>query len=387
MSKFLKNARFYENITLDGSLYFQDTSTYIKRNADKELVFEDPSAGIQTLSTLAAGGAIPAQFSSDTAWVNDSTGNDSTGEAGNILKPFKTVQAAIDALSGTEKHIYITSNITEDFQLIAGTARDLRIYLQGEIVLDASLFVDINGASAIIGDGQASFTGSVEISSPGTSLFRFQNLNEINQRPGSYIFEGRDLEIDKVRWIEGDYNAFFKTLGNIKITDVGQIVNTNDASANAYIFDGGSLYLRNIGLIQVDNSSGRINQSHGYQGERLKEAFNVTFKSEGSIWATSYPDARMRSCRLISNGIPIILDDYFANYGAIQLFDCHVDTSSNRVINVANANTGFTVMNLIRNCEELHTGSIPAFSNIYGDVYLEDFKINNPWYTYPYDNS
>lgn len=54
--KFVKGQIFYEYSQFDGSIWVQDGSTQIYRNGDKELIFEDPSAGAVTLSSLLGGG-------------------------------------------------------------------------------------------------------------------------------------------------------------------------------------------------------------------------------------------------------------------------------------------------------------------------------------------
>lgn len=379
--KFLKSQEFYESSRFDGSIYIGDASTLIYQNSNKELVFKDPSAGENTLSSLInTFNGFPATFNTNSAWVNGTIGNDSTAEVGNPLKPFLSIQTAINSISSSPKNIYIVTNKTENFQTLIG--QDVNIHLIGEILLDASIFLTSYNGSGIYGDGTSRLRGKIQLSSPGSAIFYLKNLDKISNIPGESIFIGRDLEINNVRIIESNaLNILNSPLGNVNITNVGQILNTNDVSANTNVISGaGSFYLSNIGLIQIDNSSGKIFNSH----ENIREAYNVNFKSGDKIY-NGRGEIRFRDCRFITRGIPFQLSSLGATYGKLQLFNCQVDTSNGYVVTAGNVNNELIVNGLTRNCATLNTGTAMNVTNVANDIYWDNFKITNPWYTYPFD--
>lgn len=373
--KIVKGSKFFEELNLDGSLNFIDPSVYIKRIEDK-ITLSDVSTGTYTLDDIS--NTTLSTYLGESVWIDPINGDNSTGEKGNMLKPFKDVSIGLNNLS-TFGSVYITSDVSENFNIIS---KDINIYLHNGVTLESDIFVLNSSGSGIFSDGTGNYIGQVSRSSPGSSLFYFRNLNSIKNIKGDVIHNGRDLEIYNVRYIEGNGFSLFTTTGSGKITNVGQIVNVNDSSTTD-IFNRGSLYLRDIGLIRVDSSSGRINDAAGFQGERLRECFNVTFKSEGSIWASAY-ETRFRNCRFISVQQPLLSTTYFGNRSNFELYNCQFDTSANVIINNTNIDNKITAVNIIRNASTFLTGTVPTNYAVLDDTYSPEFSIPDPWYTYPY---
>lgn len=382
MTKFLKSSKFYESTTLDGSLYFQDSSVYIKRN-NNDLEFYDPSLGLATLSSI-LGAANAKSYLGASGFVDSTNGDDNNGEVGNILRPFETIQGAYDAIPGDTRNIFLSSSITEDVSISGGNTN---FYLLNEMEWIGNIIANDISSGSIIGNSDAKYQGFIDTSAGSDSVWYLRDLNEVFSLDDKELFSGGNLEIANIRWIEGNGIHVFNNLNSsIKITTVGQIHNSNDSSTS-YIFKSGDIYLRNIGLMVIDSSSGRINENSDEDPALMKEAFNTTFKSKGTIWSSSYSNQRFRNCRFISSDTALLSKSYLTNNCGYELYDCQVDTSSNDFITNDNDGNALTVMGLLRNCSNLQesNGNDPSILNVLNDVYLSTFKINFPWYTYPFD--
>jgi hypothetical protein len=97
-------------------------------------------------------GGAPSNLSA-TAWVEATTGNDSTGAIGDIAKPFLTINAALDALPSTGGRIFLSRGthapIKDDY--LAGTGLDPASKLKSNVTFIGAGMPELNSPTAPTG--------------------------------------------------------------------------------------------------------------------------------------------------------------------------------------------------------------------------------------------
>lgn len=228
---------FYEesqNFTIDGSVVFLDASTYIRRDDNGYLVFNDSSTGEILLKDILSPSSISLNLGNI---VFVSTNGAEDGVKGNPTRPFDISTAVnVEAVDGDL--IYVMGGTYNFAQQL--TPRDI----------DNWVFYFEPNATINFGDASLANTSGL-LTNPGSNSYIYGYGNFITQNARLFSTTLKVLEFDNVTCQRHGFGA---PLSNGYIKGNNLIMNQSDIGTNELIISG---YV-DIAYFFINDSGGRI---------------------------------------------------------------------------------------------------------------------------------